>query len=122
VSDYGPAAPVQIFQHEAEFSALLDLYRERKPRRVLEIGSYHGGTLYHWLTNAQPGAFVVSLDTYTAADNRHLYAGWVPDEVTLRVVRGDSRDALIVETVRDFAPYDWLFIDAGHWYPEVKSD
>lgn len=122
MSEYGPEAPVPIYQHVAEFNELLKLYREEKPRRVLEVGSYHGGTLYHWLCNAQPGALVVSLDTYTAADNRHLYAGWVPEEVTLKVIRGDSCDPIVIESARDHGPFDWVFIDAGHWYDEVRSD
>ena len=61
----GPPAPVAVFQWEAEFVPLLDLYRERAPRAVLEIGTYLGGTFYHWLQNARPGATVVSVDSYT---------------------------------------------------------
>jgi cephalosporin hydroxylase len=122
VSDYGPAAPVQIFQHEAEFSELLDLYRERNPLNVLEIGSYHGGTLYHWLQNAPAGALVVSVDTYTAADNRNLYEDWVPRGIRLEVIQGDSHDPAIVAQVRKLGPYDWVFIDADHYYDAVLQD
>jgi predicted O-methyltransferase YrrM len=77
---YGPPTPVPIFQWEQEFNELLDLYRKLKPKRVLEIGTYHGGTLYHWLTNARKGAKVATVDSYAAGvDNRHLYNDWVPD-------------------------------------------
>lgn len=123
MSEYGPAAPVPVFQHEAEFAELLDLYRARKPRRVLEIGTYHGGTLYHWLQNAAPGTTVVSLDSYAVGvDNRTCYSEWVPEGVTLEVIEGDSRDPATVGAIGRWSPYEWIFIDAGHWYAEVKSD
>lgn len=120
---YGPPAPVPIFQHEAEFSKLLGLYKERQPAAVLEIGTYHGGTLYHWLTNASPGAKVVSVDSYAAGvDNRHRYNDWRPDTVNLFVIEGDSQETAVANEVRRLGPYDWVFIDAGHYYHEVKRD
>lgn len=120
---YGPPAPVQVFQWSAEFEPLLDIYRERKPMSVLEIGTYHGGTLYHWLQNAPPGCRIVSLDSYAVGvDNRHLYLDWVPDGVELVTLVGDSRHPVTVENVRRYAPFDWVFIDAGHLYEEVRDD
>jgi predicted O-methyltransferase YrrM len=115
---------VPCLQREAEFTQLLDLYRERKPMRVLEIGTYFGGTLYHWLQNAQPGALVVSVDSYaTPVDNRHLYDEWTPDDVTLHVVEGDTHAPSTLAEVREYSDsYDWIFIDAGHRYEEVKND
>lgn len=120
---YGPAAPVPIFQHVAEFAALLTKYRELAPMRTLEVGTFHGGTLYHWLQNAPDGATVVSVDSYTAGvDNRHLYDEWKPPDVSLHVIEGDSRDPRTVEQAAEHAPYQWVFIDAGHYYPEVLAD
>lgn len=120
---YGPDAPVPIFQHEYEFATLLDIYRERRPLRVLEVGTYHGGTLYHWLQNARPGAVIVSVDSYMAGvDNRHLYAEWTPAGVTLHVLCGDSRDPDIIMAAAEHGAYDWTFIDAGHYYDEVQAD
>lgn len=119
---YGPPAPVKIIQHEAEFGPLLDLYRERRPARVLEVGTYAGGTLYHWLTNATPGALVVSVDLYADVDNSHLYDGWTPAGVAWQKIRGDSRDAWTVERARVLGPYDWVFLDAGHKEAEVRAD
>ena len=115
---------VPCLQREAEFTQLLDLYRERKPLSVLEIGTYYGGTLYHWLQNATPGAMVVSVDSYaTDIDNRHLYPEWTPEDVTLRVVEGDTRAPSTLAEVREYSDsYDWIFIDAGHRYEEVKND
>ena len=115
---------VPCLQREAEFTQLLDLYRERKPMSVLEIGTYYGGTLYHWLRNAQPGALVVSVDSYaTGVDNRDTYFSWAPDDVSLHAVAGDNRDPDIRhEVLRISESYEWVFIDAGHQYEEVRSD
>lgn len=120
--NYGPPAPVPIIQEEVEFSALLDLYRERQPKRVLEIGTYAGGTLFHWFQNATPGTFVVSVDLYEDKDNSHLYRSWLPPEVEYQVIRGDTRADATIEATRQFAPYDWAFIDAGHLDEEVRAD
>lgn len=128
--EFGPFAPVPVFQHRWEFEALLDLYRSRVPRRVLEIGTYHGGTLFHLLRHALPGAVVVTVDAYTpdpvsllpAVDNRHLYVDWVPAGVELVVVEGDSHaDETIVE-VAQHRPYDFVFIDGDHSYKGVRED
>jgi predicted O-methyltransferase YrrM len=120
---YGPPAPVPIFQWQPEFERLLALYRRLYPATVLEVGTYHGGTLFHWLQNARPDATVVSVDSYLAGvDNRHLYGGWVPDGVTLHVLEGNSRDPVTVECVRASGPYEWVFIDAGHYEHEVRAD
>jgi predicted O-methyltransferase YrrM len=117
---YGPPAPVPVYQWEAEFEPLLDIYRAAKPLNVLEVGSFSGGTLYHWLQNAPTGARVTSLDL--VSPNRHLYDDWVPPGVVLTVLNGDSRSPETVEFVRELAPFDWVFIDAGHRYPEVRDD
>lgn len=126
---YGPPTPVRIFQWEKEFTRALELYRERSPSRVLEIGTYHGGTLYHWLDSSRHFRLldnlqlVVSVDSYAVGvDNRHLYGDWRPDGVELVVIEGDSRDPMTVSEVRSRGPYDWVFIDAGHYYHEVFAD
>lgn len=115
--------PVPIFQREWEFKQLLKLYTERRPMSVLEIGTFHGGTLYHWLRNAQLGAHVVSVDSYTAGvDNRHLYDDWRPEGVRLHVMAGDSRDPSVINQVRELGPFDWIFIDADHYEASVQAD
>lgn len=119
---YGPPAPVPIIQEEAEFSQLLDLYRERAPKRVLEIGVYAGGTLFHWLQNATPGTTVVGVDD-CGYDNRHLYEDWYdPTQVSLVRVCGDTRDLDVRAQVAQHGLYDWMFIDAGHLDEEVRAD
>lgn len=116
--------PVPILQHPGEFEQLLDLYRTQSPHKVLEIGTYFGGTLYHWLQNAAPGgATVVSVDTYvTGVDNRSLYEFWCPDNVRVVPIEGDSHDLNTAASVARYGQFDWVWIDAGHYYNEVKRD
>jgi predicted O-methyltransferase YrrM len=120
---YDPPTPVPIFQHQFEWAQFMALCACRKPMRVLEIGTHAGGTLYHFLQQAQPGATIVSIDSYTAHfDNRHLYADWTPEGVTLHAIVGDSHKASTIEQARQHAPYDLIFIDAGHYEAEVQAD
>ena len=120
---YDLPTPVPIFQHQFEWQKLLDLYVERKPMRVIEIGTHAGGTLYHLLRLAQKGAVVVSIDSYTAHyDNRHLYADWTPEGVTLHAIEGNSHKRQTIEQAKAHGPYDFIFIDAGHYEAEVQAD
>jgi predicted O-methyltransferase YrrM len=120
---YGPAAPVPVFQWQAEFEQLLRLYCRRRPKRVLEIGTYHGGTLYHWLQNALPGTRVVSVDSYlTGIDNRALYQDWCPPRVGVIVIEGDSNSDETAAAVERFGPFDWVWIDADHRLGPVTRD
>ena len=116
--------PVPIFQRQWEFEQLLKLYAERAPRRVLEIGTFHGGTLYHWLMQAAPEAKIVSVDSYAAGvDNRKLFRLWASQtDVQLILLAGDSRSPDTVSKVAQLGLYDWIFIDAGHLLDEVQAD
>jgi predicted O-methyltransferase YrrM len=118
-------AATPVFQHPAEMQYLIRLYRKRKPMRVLEIGTYFGGTLKQWLLHAPIGATVVSVDLYTLsyADNRASYADWAaPSQATVHVIAGDSRDPAVIAQVARHAPYDWIFIDGNHYYNAVRMD
>lgn len=120
--EYGPDTPVPIFQHEWEFSTLLKLYVQRKPKRVLEIGTYHGGTLYHWLTAHTPEV-VVQVDSFAmGVDNRHLFGEWCSAKTQLHSVVADSTDPRTISMVEPHGPFDWIWIDAGHYEWEVRAD
>jgi len=104
-----------------EFEPVLDLYRKWRPQRVLEVGTYHGGTLYHWLQNACDGAVIVSVDM-PPPGTRLDFADWVPKGIHFVQIRGDSASPPVVSQAAEYAPYDWVFIDAGHYYREVVAD
>ncbi len=119
----GPPAPVPILQWEKEFRVLLEIYRRSNATSLLEIGTYHGGTLYHWLQNSEPGTKIVTVDSYAVGvDNRHLYDEWNTNRCDLVVIEGNSNDDRTAVEVRRHGHFDWLFIDAGHYYNEVVAD
>jgi len=109
-----------MLQNLGEFGRLLDLYRERQPARVLEVGAGEGGTLYKWLTNAPAGSKVVALDD--RHQNRGAYPNWVPEGVELVTITGSSHDPDIIVDVANHRPYDWVFIDADHHDHAVRQD
>jgi predicted O-methyltransferase YrrM len=53
---------IALTQCESEFEALLTQYTELKAKNVLEIGSYFGSSLHHWLYYSSEGARVISVD------------------------------------------------------------
>ncbi len=135
MSDAAPVTvlpPVSWFQDPAEFGELLALFRSIAPRRVLEIGTFYGGTLWQWIDNLQPGAFVVSVDLVVPeSDPRHqdilharsLWQGWASGRrVQLIAMHADSTDPKTVKVVGDYAPYDFIFVDGGHEYQAVAAD
>ena len=120
----GPPSPVEVCQLELEFARVLDLYRVKKPARVLEIGTASGGTLYHWLTNAQPGTGVITVDLAEPhyESSEHLYDEWTPPGVWCVQVRGSSHDPETVEACKAHGPFNWLFIDGAHTYEDAVMD
>lgn len=119
-------APVQAHQLHAEFSALLDIARELQPHRILEIGVMAGGTLYQWM-KACPDSLVVAVDLPNGPfgqEGAAQPAEWMRWAgvygVDLQLWMGDSGDA--VEFVREFAPFDFAFIDGDHSYEGVRAD
>jgi cephalosporin hydroxylase len=113
------AAPAML-QNDVEFQQLLELYTDRQPARVLEVGVGEGGTLYRWLQYAPAGATVVALDDRHL--NRAAYPSWVPAEVELVTITGSSHDPDVIVDVAGHRPYDWIFLDADHRDQAVRAD
>ena len=111
---------MELLQVESELAQMVALYRERKPARVLEIGSWDGGTLRVWLTEAAPYARVAALDMNHR--NSDAYEEWRRDDVELVCYTGDSLTDEARAWILDNGPYDWMFVDGDHGYAAVKSD
>lgn len=109
---------IETFQNEWELLQLLRVFNALNPSRVLEIGAWHGGTLWHWLQSAD---HVVVVD-----DGMRRSMDWeqwaIESPADLTMVRGMSYEAHVIQKVEDLGPYDFIFIDGDHSYWSVRQD
>ncbi len=111
---------MEVLQIQSELDRMLELRDLLRPRRILEIGCWDGGTLKEWLAgNPRPQKVVaVSLEHRQP----EAYAKWTQPGTDLVVGTGDSATAPMVELIRLHSPYDWAFIDGDHGYQAVNHD
>lgn len=111
---------VDFAQWEWEIVNLCNLYKRLKPAHVIELGTWQGGTLYGWLTLAEPGTHVLTVDDCQPLE---LWQTWKPENVKLTNLVGDTHDGRTLHTVQLLMPsVDFLFIDADHTYAGVRQD
>lgn len=108
---------VETFQTPFELDRMLELFRARRPERVLEIGSWQGGTLWHWLE----APHVVAIDD--AMRMAGAWENWAQEAGSdLTLLHGLSQDDAIIGAARELGPYGFVLIDGDHTYPAVKAD
>lgn len=119
-----------------ELNVLLAIEKYISAKRVLEIGTYDGGTTVNLAANLEPGGIVTTIDLPPGNSSLKLKISAAHDnssdpdlvgtqfrggkfESRIHQIFGDSADL-------DFAaldgPYDLVFIDGCHDYEYVKSD
>jgi cephalosporin hydroxylase len=117
-------------QKVREFAGLVRLVRAQRPRVVLEIGTFKGGTLWAWCRLAAKDATIISVDLPGGefgggyADPERLEA-FAREGQTLHLIRADSHDPETlaqVERLLDGRPIDFAFIDGDHTYEGVAQD
>ncbi len=122
----------EAVQRTWELMSLIGLVRTLRPRVVMEIGSYHGGTLFCWPQLATDDAIFISLDlpgeqfdgTY-GDESIEKFKTYIKNNQTLKCVRADSHsNETVGEIVRilDGRKIDFLFIDGDHSYEGVRAD
>jgi predicted O-methyltransferase YrrM len=112
-----------------------ELYRRvcaLAPRRILEIGTARGGTLYLWTQAAEDDAIIVSVDlpggafggAYPAC-RIPFYQSFARANQRMHLLRCNSHTVQALEKVQkifDSGLIDFIFIDGDHSYDGVKRD
>lgn len=116
-------------QKLSEFIPLVGLVGRQRPRRVLEIGTYRGGTLWVWCKVASDDATVVSVDlpggAFGGGDyDESLVRSYARSRQRLELIQADSHDAATREQVLSAldGPLDFLFLDGDHTYQGARAD
>ncbi len=124
---------IRAYQSQWEVTELAKLVQSTKPRVIVEIGTYRGGTLWVWCRSNKTARKIVSIDLPEGEfgggyDERRaaLYQLFVSDRRTeLCLLRGNSHDAgtrTRLEAILDGDSIDSLFLDADHTYEGVEAD
>lgn len=119
-------------QERTEVTTLLQVLESMHPSRVLEIGTWNGGTLFLFSRVSTPTASIVSIDVPAslsgggyASYRSELYRSFASPGQELHLILGNSHKSKTRNLVQDAlrpGKLDFLFIDADHSYEGVRHD
>lgn len=115
---------IKCLQHRTELLELSRIVADLKPKAILEIGTYKGGTLFTFARLAAPDATIISLDQWPVTRLHPTIFRWFcRNEQRVHTIYGDSKSLDTLARVRALLPMlDFLFIDGDHGYDGVRSD
>ncbi|HZR63587.1 MAG TPA: class I SAM-dependent methyltransferase [Terriglobales bacterium] len=123
---------IKSIQVPFEIARFVEIAKSLNPKRVVEIGTSLGGTLYLLCRIATPDATLVSVDLPAAANgdsrswlSRPFFRMFAKDRQRVVPLRADSHSQSTREQVQRILPggkTDLLFIDGDHSYDGVKRD
>jgi predicted O-methyltransferase YrrM len=119
-------------QNTHEITELLRMVQTRKPKRVLEIGTAKGGTLFLLTRAAADDALIVSVDLPFGINGGgypdwkgEIYHKFAKPAQTLTLMRANSHLAGTRDKVKAIIGdegFDVIMIDADHSYEGAKAD
>lgn len=109
-------------QDGREFGALVEEVSKINPKKILEIGSSHGGSLVFWDILAGTGGKTVGMNFDKQGTPLTMDFSNSHSEVTFLQMNSHLPETL--EVVKNIfqGPIDFLFIDGDHSYAGVKAD
>jgi predicted O-methyltransferase YrrM len=111
---------MEVLQVPSELEPMTKLYKDLRPKRVLEIGCWDGGTMQVWLENAVSGATIVAVDLEHR--NSDAYEDWRMPDTDLRLFTGSSYGEDGAAFIAANGPYDWILVDGDHSSHGVRAD
>lgn len=121
-------------QDPFEIREMAKLVSSVKPKVIVEIGTYKGGTLFIWTRTNPQAELVVSIDLPGGqygggydAKREKLYKLFVHDrpQTEMQFIRANSHLQETAEKLKAILKgrmIDFLYIDADHTYTGVKTD
>lgn len=115
----------QPIQTKSELIEAMQIVEAFRPRRVVELGVFRGGTLYPWTMCSADDAIVIGIDTPgTPPEVDANLQKWLKPGQKGKIILADTKSPQTRDEALEFlgGPIDFLFHDAEHLYPSVKKD